>query len=198
MRLLLAVTLFAAPALAQEGSSFDCSKAESSAEEAICATPDLAALDRRIAEVFARALTVVDALDTGAEEARTALQTEQRGWIGGRDDCWKAEDLKACIETAYLTREGQLTARWLLSDPTGTTFWRCDGNLEVVTSYFDTPLPSVRFEVGDTVDTGSLTRTASGSRYDGSFGRFIWIKGNEATYRSPDPDGQETRCVASD
>lgn len=62
---------------------------------------------------------------------------------------------------------------------------------------FDTELPSVRFERGDEIDTGALTRTASGARYIGSFGREIWIKGEEATYRDPDPDGVSYRCVLS-
>lgn len=194
MRLAFLFALFASPAIAQDGPSFDCAKAESSAEEAICASPVLAALDRRVGDVYARALAVAKGLDAGAEDAVATLQAEQRGWISGRDDCWKDSDIDACIETAYLTREGALTAQWMLAEPTGTTFWMCDGNLEVVTMYFDTPLPSVRFEVGDSVTVGNLTRTASGSRYEGPFGQSIWMKGNEATYRSPDPDGAEMSC----
>ena len=54
---------------------------------------------------------------------------------------------------------------------------------------------SVRFERGDTIDTGSLAPTGSGSKYEGSFGRFIWIKGEAATYREPDPDGSRFECV---
>jgi membrane-bound inhibitor of C-type lysozyme len=75
-------------------------------------------------------------------------------------------------------------------------FWSCDGNPanEVVTYFFDTELPSVRFERGDRVDAGSLVETASGSRYEGSFGRSIWIKGEEATYREPDPEGTIYTC----
>ena len=61
--------LIATPALGQEPPSFDCSNAESSAEELICKDPQLAALDRRVAERFAAALQVVQGLDTGAEAA---------------------------------------------------------------------------------------------------------------------------------
>ncbi|WP_298496973.1 MliC family protein [uncultured Maritimibacter sp.] len=196
MRLAFLFPLFASPAFAQDGPSFDCAKAESSAEEAICASPELAALDQRVADVYARALAAAEGLDAGAEDAVATLHSEQRGWIGGRDDCWKEDDLNACVETAYLMRESQLTARWMLAEPTGTTVWACDDGGEVVTTYYDTPLPSVRFEVGDSVDVGSMVRTGSGSRYDGSFGRYIWMKGDEATYRPPDPDGTETLCHA--
>jgi hypothetical protein len=64
-----------------------------------------------------------------------------------------------------------------------------------VAQFFDTELPSVRFERGDDIDTGALARTASGARYIGVFGREIWIKGKEAIYREPDPDGASYRSV---
>lgn len=189
----------AIPAASQEGPSFDCAKAEHEAEILVCEDPGLAALDRLVAARYAAALTVIRGLDAGAAEAEDTLRATQRGWIKGRDDCWKAEDLRDCVESAYLRREGELVARWLLQEPTGTAFWACGGNPanEVVTMFFDTTLPSVRFERGDTIDTGSLTRTASGARYDGSFGRYIWIKGDEASYREADPDGTEYSCALS-
>lgn len=194
-RTLSVMLLFAAlPAVAQEGPSFDCAKAASSAEDAVCADADLARLDRRVADRFAAALDAARGLGAGAVDELRAMQ---RGWIKGRDDCWKADDLHTCVERAYLLREGELVARWMLEPPTGTAIWTCGDTRpnEVVTMFFDTGLPSVRFERGDTVATGSLSRTASGSRYDGDFGRYIWMKGDEATYRDPDPDGTTYSCV---
>lgn len=189
--------LMAAPALGQESPSFDCSRAESSAEELICADADLAALDRRVAKRYADALDAVRGLDAGAKEAEDTLRAYQRGWIKGRDECWKSEDLRDCVRFSYLRREGELVAEWLLEDPTGIAFWACGGNSanEVVTYFFDTGLPSVRFERGDTIDTGSLAPAGSGSKYEGSFGRSIWINGEAATYREPDPDGSTFECV---
>lgn len=189
--------LFAIPAFAADGPAFDCSKAEGSAEELVCQDAALATLDRRLADRYAAALAVVRGLDAGAEEAENTLRATQRGWIKGRDECWKSDDLRDCVESAYLRREGELVANWLLDEPTGTAFWACGGNPanEIVTMFFDTELPSVRFERGDSIDTGSLVRTASGSRYEGSFGRWIWIKGETATYRDPDPDGTSYDCV---
>lgn len=198
-RLALLLVLAPLPAHAQEGPSFDCAEAESAAETLVCEDADLAALDRLVADRYAAALSVAGGLDAGAQQAVDELRAYQRGWIKGRDDCWKASDLRACVEAAYLRREGELVAQWLLEEPTGTAFWTCGGNPSnrVVTMFFATTVPSVRFERGDSIDTGSLTPTASGSRYDGSFGRFIWIKGDEATYREPDPDGTEYQCVLS-
>ncbi|MGD8479800.1 MAG: hypothetical protein PVJ46_10170 [Methyloceanibacter sp.] len=191
--------LLTTPALSEESPAFDCAKARTSAEKLICEDADLAKLDRLVADRYAAALEATKALDTGSAEAENTLRANQRGWIKGRDDCWKAADLRDCVEAAYLRREGQLVARWMLEKPTGTSFWGCGGNPanEVVTVFFDTVLPSVRFERGDTIDTGSLVRTASGSRYEGSFGRSIWIKGERAAYREPDPDGATYDCTLS-
>lgn len=189
--------LLTTPALGQESPAFDCAKAETSAEKLICDDADLAKLDRLVAGRYAAALEAIKRLDTDAASAESTMRANQRGWIKGRDECWKADDLRECVEAAYLRREGQLVARWMLEKPTGVSFWACGGNPanEVVTMFFDTTLPSVRFERGDTIDTGSLVRTASGSRYEGSFGRSIWIKGDNATYREADPDGTTFECT---
>ena len=187
------------PALAQEGPSFDCTSPNGMAEQFVCADPDLSRLDRVLADRFAAAIDAVQALDVGSKEAEDLLRTYQRGWIKGRDDCWKSTDPRSCIRDAYLMREGQLVAEWMIETPTATAFWTCGGSAsnEVVTMFFDTELPSVRFERGDSIDSGSLSPTGSGSRYDGSFGRYIWIKGNEAEYREHDPDGSTYSCTLS-
>ncbi|WP_138466813.1 lysozyme inhibitor LprI family protein [Poseidonocella sp. HB161398] len=194
------VLALAGTAAAQEGPSFDCTAAESSAETLVCEDAALAALDRRVAERYAAALALAEGLDAGAEEAADDLRAYQRGWIKGRDECWKTDDLRACVEESYLRREAELVSQWMLEEPVGMATWICDGNPanEVVTIFYDTELPAVRFERGDTIDTGVVVRTGSGSRYDGSFGRYIWMKGHEATYRDPDPDGAEMSCTEAE
>ncbi len=182
------------PARSQEGPAYDCGEARSEVEVLICGDPGLAALDRRLAGRFGSALAATRALDAGASEAEDVLRATQRGWIGGRDACWQANDVRDCVEAAYLRREGALVALWLLEDPSGTAAWRCEDRSEVVTVFFDTALPSVRIERGDVVDVASLAPAASGSRYEGSFGRSIWIRGEAARYREADPDGSEYRC----
>lgn len=192
----LSVLLVTGPSWAADGPSFDCAAASSATEKIICDDVRLSELDRRLAARFTAAVEAAKSLDAGAAEAEDALRAYQRGWIKGRDDCWKAEDERACIEQSYLMREGELVATWMLETPLGTDFWSCGDSPanEVVTMYFDTELPSIRFERGDSIDTGSLVQTASGSKYEGSFGRSIWIKGDEATYREPDPDGTSFEC----
>lgn len=79
--------------------SFDCAKATSEAETLVCNTPSLAALDRRLAEVYAAAK---------AKNVEGASPAEQRGWVKGRDDCWKSDDKPRCVEEEYKTRIVQL------------------------------------------------------------------------------------------
>ncbi len=169
---------------AEDGPSFDCSAAQSKAEQMVCADPKLAALDRRLSEVYSAATDALDRLDSGSEQALNELHALQRGWIKGRDDCWKAKDARACVEAAYLRREGELVARYMLRKPTSTVSFFCDGNRanEVTVFFFDTAQPSVRIEYGDSIDTGALVPAGSGARYEASFGRSISIKGDDATF----------------
>jgi uncharacterized protein len=79
-----------------EGASFDCQRARGRIEKLICADAQLAALDRRAAELFALAAThVTDPSD---------LRREQRRWLRERDNCKVA----ACLLSSYETRVRQL------------------------------------------------------------------------------------------
>lgn len=190
----------AATSLSAKGTqpSFDCQKAASEAEELICADDKLSALDRRLADTYAQAVRALEDIETGSKETLDTLRATQRGWIKGRDECWKSQDLRACVMASYLSREGELVASWMLQEPASVATFACDGNRanEVTAFFFDTEQPSVRLEYGDSIDTGSQARTASGSRYDASFGRFLWIKGDEAIFVWE--EGTEMSCTLQD
>lgn len=194
---LLLISLTAAPLANADGTqpSFDCLKASSSAEELVCADAKLAALDRRLAARFAAALDAARGIGSGSDAAVRTLRATQRGWIKGRDDCWKANDVRACVAGAYLTREGVLVAQWMLEEPAQVARYACNGNPanEVTAMFFDTENPSVRIEYGDSIDTGILVRSASGNRFEASFGRFLWTKGRDAIFAWQEAD--EMRCT---
>ncbi len=95
---LLAVIGIAVPVAAQP--SFDCAKAESSAEALICVDETLQALDREISRLYDLA---VDGPHMTPARLRE-LQAIQRGWIKGRDDCWKAVELRECVVDSYMIR----------------------------------------------------------------------------------------------
>lgn len=86
------------------GPSFDCSKALGKVEKMICADPKLAALDRELAETHERAV------EAAAEIHQRQLRASQRGWIKGRNDCWKAMQVNVtdCVAASYRARIAEL------------------------------------------------------------------------------------------
>jgi uncharacterized protein YecT (DUF1311 family) len=193
--LMIGSLAIAKPAVASDQPSFDCGKASTSAEELVCADPDLARLDRRLSARYQAALAVTDGLEAGRTEARDTLKATQRGWIKGRDDCWKADDLRGCVEASYLVREGDLVARWMLETPLGVAAYACEGNPanEVTAYFYDTELPSVRLEYGDSIRTGSLVPAASGAKYATTFGGLFWTKRDTALFAWE--EGNEMSCL---
>ena len=82
--------------------SFDCAKAASATERAICSTVALARLDRAVAEAYRSALT--EATDEGQ---KTALRTQQRAWLVQRNDACQAQTgsgQAACLTAVYKER----------------------------------------------------------------------------------------------
>lgn len=175
---------------AQQGPSFDCTKAESSAEELVCDNVDLATLDRRLAERYAAARAAISALEADSEDAMNNLLATQRGWVKGRDDCWKATDLRTCVADNYLMREGELVSQWLLEQPKAVVTYTCDGSPanEVTAYFFDTELPSLRLEYGDSIRSGWLVPAASGAKYAIDFGGSFWSKGDDAQFEPTEGD----------
>ncbi len=89
--------------------SFDCSKVKkNSSEGVICSSDTLMGLDRELASVYRKALAKVSKGDR--------LKAEQRGWIKGRNDCWKVKDEKQCMVGEYQSRINELKEKYRLSD----------------------------------------------------------------------------------
>ncbi|MGR3313980.1 lysozyme inhibitor LprI family protein [Roseovarius indicus] len=188
---LLFLVLSPAAAMAQDGPTFDCAKAESSAEKLICVDPDLATLDRRLADRFAAAVDVAEGLDTGAEETTKTLRAMQRGWISGRDECWKEPDLRVCVEKRYLQREAELVAEFMLEPPSETVDLTC-GPRALTVNTFPTALPGLRVEEADSVYIGAqLAADVPGTYYLRSAGGLVMKDG---TIRVSDIYGEETEC----
>ncbi|MFZ5732881.1 MAG: caspase family protein [Pseudomonadota bacterium] len=75
--------------------SFDCRYARLPDELAVCASPQLAALDRRLSQLY---YARVDGLDG---DARLALRRQQGDWLGQRKLCGSNA---ACVSQAYSSR----------------------------------------------------------------------------------------------
>lgn len=156
--------------------AFNCAKASGSVEKLICGDDALAAADRKMAEVFSAAQR------KAGNEHPSVLKAEQRGWIKGRNDCWKNPDARACVNDEYLRRIAELQARYRLVDMRGPFFFACDGNRanELVITHFSTEPPTLIAERGDQASLMFAQPAASGSRYQGRNESF-WEHHGEAT-----------------
>lgn len=86
--------------------SYDCSKAQSEVEQAICHVESLAALDRALGAVYKTLLAQLSAPD------RESLRSEQRAWLSERDkECAPYKGWVACLSDLYQTRIEKLKKR---------------------------------------------------------------------------------------
>ncbi len=85
--------------------SFNCKKASHEIEKLICGDQELAELDVSLSSLYSTLLK-----HTAAKDQRS-LKTEQSGWMKGRNDCWKADDKRACVKSEYESRISVLKDR---------------------------------------------------------------------------------------
>ena len=175
--LLLVLGFLAVACTAKDaGPSYSCAEVETGSIEAlICADSDLAALDRKLAEVYKAALA------KAVNEHPPVLKAEQRGWIKGRNECWKSGDKRKCVAEEYRLRIAELQARYRLVPARGPFAFACDGNAanEVTVTYFETDPPTLIAERGDSVSVMYRQPAASGIRYQGRNESF-WEHQGEA------------------
>lgn len=158
------------------GPSFDCTKKLSgSVEPMICADRALAVLDRKLAGVYAAASKIA------VKAQPNLLPAEQRGWIKGRNECWKSDDKRGCVESEYVRRIAELQARYRLVASRGPFFWGCENNPanEVVVTYFETDPRTAILERGDQSVVAYAAPAASGAKYVGR-NEIFWEHQGEA------------------
>jgi uncharacterized protein len=141
--------------------SFDCAKAAGEIETLICKDAALIALDRQLADVFARALKRLPS-KVAAEQ-----RTVQRGWIADRNACADRDDPRACTELSYQTRIVELQIRSGQLKVPKPVSYLCDGDpaepLRV--TYYETEPGSAVITYGDDQVIAFAARAASGVRY---------------------------------
>lgn len=176
--LVTAVLFGSGAALAADpsGPSFSCAGVgPGSIEQMVCTDPALSALDRKLAGVYGAAAA------KAVNERPPVLKAEQRGWIKGRNDCWKADDRRACVEEQYRLRIAELQAKHRLVPAIGPVRFACDGKAAnaLTATFFDTDPPTMIAERGDEVSLMVGQPAASGARYQGRNESF-WEHQGEA------------------
>ncbi|MEZ5286384.1 MAG: MliC family protein [Vicinamibacterales bacterium] len=144
------------------GPSFDCARASGQVEQLVCKDAELAGLDRRLAATYAAALANWPA-NIAAEQRAT-----QRGWIRGRDECWKASDVRACVVDSYQTRIVELQIKSGQIEAPSAVGFQCAGAENkpfFATFYKETEPPSVVLTFGDDQVIAFIARSGSGARY---------------------------------
>lgn len=169
----------------QVNPSFDCKAVRTgSMESLICANNSLAKLDNQLTDTYQQALIKTD------QQGNKRLKTEQRGWIKGRNECWKAVNKEQCIENAYITRAAQLQAQYRLVSQQGPFHYNCnnDPTNEVVITYFNTQPKTLIAERGDSSSLMFVIESATGTKYKGRNESF-WLQSQQATlvwgYQAP-------------
>ena len=158
-----------AAAHAADRPSFDCAQVRAGSIEAlVCADPGLVQLDQRLAATYAQAARLA------RRQRPNLLPAEQRGWIKGRNDCWKDSDRRACVEHAYLRRHAELQARYRLVPGSAPVRFACDGEARnaVIVTYFATEPATLLAERGDQTALMFQQPMASGTSYLGRNERF--------------------------
>lgn len=155
--------------------TFNCAKAQGEVEKLLCADESLAALDRRLDEVYKAAQT------KATRKLAAQLRVEQRGWVKGRNDCWKAkgqptwitatwtvDTVKGCVAAQYRLRTSELQSVWRLVPPR-TVAYACQNNPanEVVANFFATDPATLRLERGDRTVTMWQVGAPEAGRYEG-------------------------------
>ena len=147
-----------------QGPSYACDKVRAGSIEAmICNDNELSALDRNLSGVYAAASP------KATNEHPPHLKAEQRGWIKGRNECWKSDDKRGCVRGEYQRRIAELQARYRLVPGNGPVRFMCDGNPanEVVVTFFQTDPPTLIAEHGDSVSLMYVQPSGSGAKYQG-------------------------------
>ena len=87
--------------------AFECQKADGEVEKMICKDESLAALDVQLSHLFQMAKA-----EKQSEERSKEMLAMQRGWIKGRNDCWKSDDKHECIIDNYVSRIHELYSEY--------------------------------------------------------------------------------------
>lgn len=151
-----------------EGPAFDCAKAEHDAETAVCDSPALSELDRELARLYGLAL---DGAHMSEDRVRE-LTAMQRGWIKGRDDCWKSDlGLETCVANEYAfridaLRTGYADARVEGGASLGPFAYVCDGlDAGLSASFVTTSAPMVVLRWLDHAIVLPQVQAGSGAKY---------------------------------
>ena len=156
--------------------AFNCANASGEVEELICSDESLQALDRELARTWALAN------ESWPDQVATEQRAIQRGWIKGRNDCWKDEDVNDCVTFAYRSRLVELSISAGMVEAPRAYVVSCDDDAHepfTAAFYNDLDPRAVVLTRGNDQVIALSDRAASGARYTAP-GVEFWSKDEEA------------------
>ncbi|WP_429041527.1 MliC family protein [Aeromonas media] len=192
MTKMLLGTLALMPLLASAATpSFDCTKAHSAAEQLVCQDAGLAALDNELATLYPKAMNQLSAEQQKTEKAM------QRGWIKGRNECWKESDSRQCVEESYQLRITELQIKGGQLRVPSPVDYQCDGGIRLSTYFYnEAKRPAAVINLSEGTQQSQVLAfeapSASGARYEGQ-NLTLLTKGNEARLERYDQAARQCR-----
>ncbi|MFM4680615.1 MliC family protein [Aeromonas media] len=171
--------------------SFDCTKSHSAAEQLVCQDAGLAALDNELAALYPKALSQLSAEQQKTEKAM------QRGWIKGRNECWKESDSRQCVEESYQLRITELQIKGGQLRVPSPVDYQCDGGIRLSTYFYnEAKRPAAVINLSEGTQQSQVLAfeapSASGARYEGQ-NLTLLTKGNEARLERYDQAARQCR-----
>lgn len=164
---------------------YNCAQTTREIEILICNYQELIELDYLLQDTYNQALKRAASLGDHPQKAVKELKTIQRGWVKGRNDCWKALENKfECVKSNYEDRIAYLQAKWVLLKPSFTNRYLCTSNQAefVVTFYPTKPIASAAVELGDKRKIFLQNDLKDKNHYNGEFGQYMDLKDNAAFF----------------
>jgi uncharacterized protein len=141
--------------------SFACAEARLPAEKIVCASRELAAMDRTLNETYS------DALGTWAADEQTRQRAAQKQWLTQRNACSKADDAPLCLRDAYRRRQVELqilSGKLPAPTPKGYLCKGLEGEPFTAAFYLTDP-PAAVLTRGDRQVIAVATPSGNGIRY---------------------------------
>ncbi|WP_337842759.1 lysozyme inhibitor LprI family protein [Rheinheimera sp.] len=167
---------------AAEPAAVSCAEPKGQVAQLLCTDAELQALDLRLNQVY-------QAAQAKAKDGLvTRLRSEQRGWLKGRAECWKAvgqpvwltaswtvSTVRDCSLAITQQRIAELQAVWALLDAV-TEFYQCQNNPanEVVLQLFSSEPATIRLERGDSTRTLWRVTGVAEPMYEGQNVSLQW------------------------
>lgn len=168
--------------------AFNCAEADGTVETLVCNDAGLAELDLYLDELYQAGLV------NFPEDELPTFRAMQRGWISGRNDCWKAGDMRACVVVEYLRRISDLEVKTGYLTVPAAINYACEGGTRIEAYFYrDAVMPLAVLNIDDEQVFAWQERAASGAHYVGGNTEFR-IKGREVTLTTHYPNLSVRNC----